>query len=115
MDENYLLAAAQYVEMNPIRAKLAADPFLWDWSSARAHLDGRDDELVTVSALLEMVGDWGLFLGHPNQGDAEKIRSHERTGRALGNEAFLDSLEAKLMRAVKLRKPGRKRKPKDEK
>jgi REP-associated tyrosine transposase len=78
-------------------------------------LDGRDDELVTVSPLLEMAGDWKLFLGHPNQGDAEKIRGHERTGRALGNEAFLNSLEAKLVRAVKPRKPGRKRRPKDEK
>lgn len=114
MDESYLRAAAKYVEMNPVRAKLAADPFLWEWSSARAHLAGRDDELVTVSPLLEMVGDWRRFLGHPDQGDAEKIRCHERTGRALGNEAFLDSLEVKLMREVKPQRPGRKRKIENE-
>ena len=38
MDEPYLLAAARYVELNPLRANLVADAAEWPWSSAGAHL-----------------------------------------------------------------------------
>ena len=108
MDEAYLLAAAKYIEMNPVRANLAPDPYAWRWSSARAHADGTDDILVKVSPLLEMVGEWKLFLKESDEEDANKIRGHERTGRALGSDSFLESLESSLMRAVKRRKAGRK-------
>ncbi len=40
MDEPYLLAAARYVELNPVRAKLAGSPDEWRWSSTRAHMIG---------------------------------------------------------------------------
>src|SRR3974377_2186678 len=40
MDESYLLAAARYVELNPVRAKLVLAPRAYRWSSARAHLRG---------------------------------------------------------------------------
>ena len=49
MDEPYLLAAARYVELNPVRAGLATDATDWRWSSAGAHLSGRDDRLVRVA------------------------------------------------------------------
>ena len=35
MDDPYLLAAARYAELNPLRAGLVADPCDWRWSSAR--------------------------------------------------------------------------------
>ena len=62
MDEPYLLAAARYVELNPVRAGLVADAADWPWSSARAHLSGRDDRLVQVAPLLAMLGDWRALL-----------------------------------------------------
>jgi len=110
MDEAYLLAAAKYIEMNPVRAKLTPDPYAWQWSSAKAHADGTDDMLVKVSPLLEMVGDWKLFLKDTDEEDANTIRRHERTGRALGSDFFLESLELALMRTVKRQKAGRKKK-----
>jgi putative transposase len=79
-------------------------------SSAKAHLDGADDILVKVSPLLQMVGEWKLFLRDSDEEEANKIRGHERTGRALGSDSFLESLELSLMRAVKRRKAGRKKK-----
>ena len=73
MDESYLLAATRYVELNPVRAGLTADPFAWRWSSAAAHLAGQDDSLVKVAALLEMVGDWRQFLlGIPGERHDER-------------------------------------------
>src|SRR4030065_1951371 len=57
MDESYFLTAARYVELNPVRAKLALKAEDYPWSSASAHLSGRDDMLVKVVPLLEMVDD----------------------------------------------------------
>ena len=110
MDEKHLLAAAKYIEMNPVRAGLVADPYAWRWSSAGSHLEGKDDILVKVAPLLERVGEWRDFLAAVDEADAEKIRRHERTGRALGNDAFLDSLEKSLKRTVRPQKAGRKKK-----
>jgi len=57
-----------------------------------------------------MVGDWKLFLRDTNEKDANMIRVHERTWRALGSDPFLESLELSLMRTVKPLKAGRKKK-----
>lgn len=108
MDELHLLAAARYVENNPLRANLVPEPSLWPWSSARAHLAKQDDALVKVAPLLEMVGDWGKFLAEED-GDSEKsIRKHERTGRPLGTTKFVQKLELELGRTLAPEKPGPK-------
>ena len=109
MDETYLLAAALYVEMNPVRAQLAPDAVSWPWSSARAHLVGKDDRLVKVAPLLEMAGDWKRFLaGAAEEELLNDIRKHERTGRPLGSEGFIECLESALDRPLKRGKPGPK-------
>lgn len=109
MDENYLLACARYVELNPVRAKMVARPRDWRWSSARAHLTGRDDALVTVSPLLDRVDDWKAFLGERlDTAQRDAIRAGERTGRPLGALAFVRKLEKKLDRSLTRRKPGPK-------
>lgn len=109
MDETYLLAAARYVELNPVAAGLVEDAASWPWSSAQAHLASKDDELVTVAPLLEMAGDWRLFLARSaNEEQIDEIRKHERTGRPLGAEGFVDRLETSLDRPLKRGKPGPK-------
>ena len=57
MDESYLLAAVRYIELNPVRARLVTDPIVYPWSSARAHIEKRNDVLVRVSPLLELIAD----------------------------------------------------------
>ena len=48
--------------LNPVRARLRrASRGDWPWSSARAHLTGRDDGLVEVAPLLERIGDFVAF------------------------------------------------------
>jgi putative transposase len=114
MDEGYLLAAARYIELNPVRAGLAEKAEAWSWSSARAHLSGKDDLLVKARPLLDRVGyGWADFLSLPvGRSQAEKIRSHERTGRPLGDKAFLKSMELRLGRPLGPGKPGPKSKGK---
>ena len=109
MDENYLLAVARYIEMNPVRARLVEEPESWKWSSARAHLAGVDDPLVKVSPLLEIVGDWRRFLFSDSEEEkVMDIRKHERTGRPLGSESFVSTLEMVTERTLRRQKPGPK-------
>jgi putative transposase len=112
LDEPYLLCATRYVELNPVRAGLVQSPGAYPWSSAAAHLTGRDDTLVRVAPLLDLVGDWVGFLSTGcSDTEAAALSSHERTGRPLGDDHFLTELEAALGRSVRRRKPGPKRSP----
>ena len=115
-DEPYLLAAARYVELNPVRAKLVKRARDWPWSSAKAHLKGRDDRLVKVAPLLAMVGDWKAFLRSAmREEELRALREHGRTGRPLGSPTFLDRLERLVGRVLKPQKPGPKPKPRPRK
>ncbi len=54
---SYVLAAARYIELNPVRAKLTKKPEDYPWSSAAAHLKGNNDGVVVVKPLLRLVDD----------------------------------------------------------
>ena len=82
------------MELNPVRAGLVADAADWPWSSARAHLSGRDNRLVKVTPLLAMVGDWKAFLNSAvREEEVRDLQEHSRTGRPLGSATFLERLE----------------------
>jgi len=108
MDEAWLLRAARYVELNPVRARLCRKPWRWRWSSAAAHVAGEDDMLVRAAPLLERAGaDWKDFvLGGLDADDAESLRRHGRTGRPLGSESFVVRAERALGRVLRPRRPG---------
>ncbi len=110
MDEIHLMACARYVEMNPVRAGLVDSPQAWRFSSASAHLMGKDDELVKVSGLLDKVPHkWEDFLNLPVIGsEVSRIKTHERTGRPLGEKDFVAGLETALGRRLSPQKPGPK-------
>lgn len=112
MDKPYLLAAARYIELNPVRAKLVVAPSDYRWSSARAHIKGKDDGLVKVSPLLKIAGNWRrLLTSAATEKEIEMFRQHERTGRVLGDEDFQKRLEKNLGRVLRRQKPGPKRAP----
>lgn len=52
----YLLACGNYIEMNPVRAKLAADPGDWLYSSYRHYAYGEKDDLVDDDPLYSTFG-----------------------------------------------------------
>jgi putative transposase len=112
MDDGYLLCAARYIERNPLIAGLATCPQNYPWSSARAHLEGCDDVLVTVRPLLARVPDWREFLDCPNNTqDETALLRHQASGRPLGQPWFIRSLEIKLGRSLFPQKRGRKKSP----
>lgn len=107
MDEDHLLAAARYVPMNPVRARLVACAEEWPWSSARAHLAGKDDSLATTGPLKDRIGDFDAFLSKDGAPAASAaLRAAETTGRPLGNAAFIDGLERILGRRLARGRPG---------
>jgi putative transposase len=109
MDERHLVAAPRSVELNPVRARLRARPEDWPWSSARAHLVGLDDELVSVRALSERVSDWARFVGEPDAPDiADVLHAHAGTVRPLGPDSFVENLEQRLRRRLRRQNPGPK-------
>jgi putative transposase len=109
MDERYLLACARYVELNPVRARLARTARAWAWSSARAHLARRDDGVVRVRPLLELAPDWKDFLrAGLEPEDLAALRAHARTGRPLGAAPFVARLEKRLGRKLAKARPGPK-------
>lgn len=112
MDPAHLMVAVRYVELNPVRAGLAARAQDWPWSSARAHIDGRSDGLTDLAELAGIVSDWPAMLEEgleAGDGSAESaIEYHSRTGRPWGDEAFLARLEAATGRSLSPRRVGRK-------
>jgi putative transposase len=109
LDEEYLLTAVRYVELNPVRAGLAERAWRYPWSSAGAHVRRKDDVLVTVKPMLERVPDWRKYLANElDSTDMEILRRHLRTGRPLGSPRFVKRLEARLGRKLTPEKPGPK-------
>jgi len=109
MDEKHLLAAVRYVEMNPVAAGLVEAPEQYRWSSARAHVEGKVDQLVEVAPLIELAGNWRDYLRLSEESDVRSIHLHEKTGRPLGCATFIEALENQLARLLSPQKPGPKK------
>ena len=80
----------------------------WAWSSARAHLAGEDDSLVSVRPVLDR---WPTFRDLLLEDDEEKftsLREAECIGRPLGTADFVTELERRLGRPIARWAPGRK-------
>jgi putative transposase len=107
MDERHLLAAARYIERNPVAAGLTKRPEAWPWSSAKAHLEGQDDQLVVAAPLLSLVPNWAEFL-QQEVADIDVYEEHERTGLPLGEDAFVERCERAVGKRLRPGRPGPK-------
>ena len=113
MDEDHLMLAAQYVALNPVRARLVAKASDWPHSSVRAHLAGRSDGLVDVGPLLRRAANFADLLdADPDDPAFAALRRSELIGRPLGSEKFVADIERELGRKVRPGKRGRKPKNK---
>lgn len=109
MDERHLLAAARYIELNPVRAGLCSSADEWPWSSVHAHLASRNDTLVDAAALLSLVPDWRSYLAAGvDEAMSSALRRHTKSGRPLGSQSFVEALEYATGRRLTKRKTGPK-------
>jgi putative transposase len=110
MDEEHLVAAARYVALNPVRARLVERAEDWRWSSVGAHLSGRDDGLVSVAPLIERCGGRfaDLIETAPSAEAVSALRAAETIGRPVGSPDFLDRLAAVIGRDPRPKQRGPK-------
>jgi len=63
-----------------------------------------------MAPMLNRVNDWRAYLNSDlDESTKETFRLHERTGRPLGDETFLENIERIAGRSLRPQKPGRKR------
>ena len=55
--ERYLLCCYRYIELNPVRASLVADPAAYRWSSFRANALGESNDLITMHPVFADLGE----------------------------------------------------------
>jgi len=112
IDQRRLLGSVQYVLLNPVRAGLTSTAVEWPYSSARAHLTGRSDGVVHPARIAAVLPDPQTFLSQgPDQREIELVRRHQKVGRPLGEDDFVDDLERITGRRLRAGQTGRKRRP----
>lgn len=105
LDTKHLFAALSYVERNPLRARLAESPEAFPWSSAAAHLSGRDPRGLLDLDFWRDVGGaerWRGLLASPEE--LAVIRLLQRgtfSGRPVGDDAFVSQVESQLGRVLR--------------
>jgi len=115
LGRDHLLAALAYVDLNPVRAGMERRAADYPFSSAAAHQSGRDPSgLLDMRAFgkLNRNGDWSELLAtqESNEESIRAIRESTRTGRPLGDQAFVKRIARELNMDLERRPVGRPRK-----
>ena len=114
--ERYLLACMVYIDLNPVRAGMVAQPGAWQWSSHAHYLGQRIDKLVTPHALYWALGNTpfareaayaGLVQAGIGIGDQAALTDAALSGWALGDPEFVAELQNKSPRRVAKARAGR--------
>lgn len=99
--EDYLLACQRYIELNPVRADMVADPGQYRWSSYRRHALGLPDKLVTPHSLYLALGQddasrqaayRALFRSQLDEAALADIRHAIAQNQPLGNDRFKEAV-----------------------
>jgi len=109
LDERHLLAAARYVELNPVNAGIVEEAGDYPWSSARFHLGiSTRDALVRDKNLMGLIEDWAEYLkGNDEPRIQTTLLRGIRTGRPAGSEQFIEIIERLTGRELVMKKAGR--------
>ncbi|MCU7854046.1 MAG: transposase [Candidatus Thiodiazotropha sp. (ex Monitilora ramsayi)] len=114
--EKYLLTCMRYIELNPVRAGMVAHPGEYPWSSYRVNGQGEHDALITLHECYARLGDSvdvrchhyrSLMAYQLDIDDIHAIRSALIYSLPLGDERFIDQIEAAIGRSVGYAKRGR--------
>ena len=113
---SYLLACYRYIELNPVRAGMVANPEEYCWSSFQSNALAATDGLLTPHAEYinlgcnksERAASYRLLFEKPQpEGVLAVLREHTESGTPLGNDCFRKQIESML--SIKVGKPRRGR------
>jgi putative transposase len=116
--DRYLWTCYRYVESNPVRARMVADPALYPWSSHCANAFGTPS-FITPHPLYAELGTTNderqsayraLFSGALSDAQLFEIRSAANRNLPLAGEDFLSRVELALGRTLRPGQAGRPRK-----
>jgi len=116
----HLLGVLRYIEANPLRAGMVADPGAYPWSSYRRHGLGQPDPLLDSLPEWDELGRtesercsrWRRFVVAARAGrDLEPIRASLRSGRPYGSDSWVKATADRLGVSLVPRPRGRPRKP----
>jgi len=114
----YALACYRYIELNPVRARMAASPDGYSWSSHGHNALGPEQGFITSHAAYRALGDSdqvrreayrALFDKGLSVEDMDEIRRYTRQQRVYGSEKLRREVEALTQRAAVARPRGRPR------
>lgn len=116
--ERYLLACMVYIDLNPVRAGLAADPAEYPWSSHRHYVGGQTQRLITPHPLYWELGNTPfardlayseLVRSGISEGEQRVLTDATLRGWALGDPDYVADLQRRTQRRVEKARPGRPR------
>jgi putative transposase len=92
LSDDHLRQALAYVDLNPVRAGIAANAAAYRWSSAAAHLSGTDAFGLIDEAWWSDYSpgeSWRRALGADHAESDSLLRACTHSGRPFGNENFV--------------------------
>ena len=117
--ETYLLLCQRYIELNPVRAGMVADPAEYSWSSYRANALGEPNPILTPHPLYLALGPEpgerleayrNLFRIALADAPLADLRLALNQNQPLGNDRFYAEIEAVTGQRREPRKRGRPKK-----
>ncbi len=113
--EAFFLPCARYLELNPVRAGLVADPGDYDWSSYGCHALGNEDRLVSPHPRYQRLGRskiarqtaYRALCATPLEpATVQRIRDATNKSWLLGDEVFARDIEGLVNRRTQPRQRG---------
>lgn len=108
LDPGYVYKAVRYVEMNPVRAKIVERAEEYKWSSAKNHIKGWKNPLLSDFYLLKEIKDWRAYLNEANSEEVLAIRNQIKLSLPFGSDSFIQQIELEIGRVARKLKPGPK-------
>lgn len=112
LDDRSVHEEVRFIENNPVRAGISPLAEAYPWSSAKSHVTGMPDPVLTNGLLLlSAVPDWAAYLtGGGEETVVRRVRERLKTGRPAGDATFVRELESILGRRLEALPRGRPRK-----
>lgn len=117
--DEYLLACCRYVELNPVRSGVVADPAAYRWSSygGKAGSEGcgwldRNSVYLRLGATVEdREARYRQWVEEAvEEGELELLRQSIQHGGLTGGSRFVEEVAARVGKRIELRGPGRPKK-----